>query len=166
MNTPLMDIAVPDGLAPMGLLAVTQEGEALGSSPASESGTQADGSPGPGGNQPPPTGGGFGQLFIFLPLIGLLIFMMIASGRKQKKEQRARQEMLASIRRFDRVQTVGGVIGTVQELTEDELVLRVDEDSGTRVRFSRSSVQQVLESKGVGSAAGEASEPQMASQGT
>jgi len=161
-----METYLEEAFGPVGVMAITQEGEALGSSPASESGTQADGAPGPGGPQPPPGGGGgFGQLFIFLPLIAILVFMMIASGRKQKKEQQARQQMLASIRRSDRVQTVGGVIGTVQDLTDNELVLRVDEESGTRVRFSRSAVQQVLESKGGEPSAGEPPEPTMATQG-
>lgn len=158
-----MDTLLHDAFGSAGLIAAAQEGEALGSSPASDSGTQADGAPG-SNNGPAPSGGGFGQLFIFLPLIALLIFMMIASSRKQKKEQAARQQMLASIKRSDRVQTVGGVIGSVQELSDSELVLRVDESSGTRVRFSRSAVQQILESKGGEGGPSEPAEPAIAGQ--
>jgi preprotein translocase subunit YajC len=39
---------------------------------------------------------------------------------------------------------VGGIIGTVVDLTSTEMVLRVDESSNTRIRFARSAVQQVL----------------------
>ena len=48
------------------------------------------------------------------------------------------------MKRGDRVQTVGGEIGTVVDLTESEMTLRVDETSNTRIRFARSAIQQVL----------------------
>jgi len=111
--------------------------------------------------QPPPAGGGGGPggggqgpqqfdfltlLFILLPVVFLL--MIFSSGRKQKREQKERQSMLDSLKRQDRVQTVGGVIGTVQEVRNDEVVLKVDETTNTRIRFSRTAIQQVLSSRG------------------
>ncbi|MEM0983248.1 MAG: preprotein translocase subunit YajC [Planctomycetota bacterium] len=142
------------------IFVLAQDGEALGSS----SGTQpAGGTTAPGGAAPTgPAGGGGGLLFIMLPFLGLMIWMMISQGRKAKKEQAARAEMLGSIKRFDSVQTVGGVIGTVQELSENRVVLKVD-DSGTRVTFSRSAVQQVLETKSAEIETVQ-QEPQMAGQ--
>lgn len=94
--------------------------------------------------QPSPTGG---MLFLLLPLV-LLVALMVFGSMSQRKEQRRRRELLASVQRNDRVQTIGGVIGTVAELTDDEIVLRVDEASNTRVRFARSAVQQVLRKAG------------------
>lgn len=89
------------------------------------------------------TGGGGNMTFFFLiiaMMIGLMLIMSM-SGRKQRKE---RDKMLSGVKRNDRVQTVGGVIGTVIELTDSEMVLRVDEASNTRIRFARSAIQQVL----------------------
>jgi preprotein translocase subunit YajC len=90
--------------------------------------------------------------FLWILMIGLavMIFTTSRAGRKQKKE---REALLASVKRNDRVQTVGGIIGSVIELTDTEMVLRVDESSNTRIRFSRSALQQVLrESKEPGRA--------------
>jgi preprotein translocase subunit YajC len=95
----------------------------------------------PPGTQAQP-GGGFGPIIwlILLMFIGLMLINSM-SGRRQRKE---REKMITAIKRNDRVQTVGGVIGTVVELTDSEMVLRVDETSNTRIRFARSAVQQVL----------------------
>jgi preprotein translocase subunit YajC len=53
--------------------------------------------------------------------------------------------MMASLKKQDKVQMIGGEIGTIAELTDDEVVLRVEEG---RIRFARSAVQAVLASKG------------------
>jgi len=67
--------------------------------------------------------------------------MTSMSGRKQKKQ---REQMLGSLKRNDKVLTSSGIIGTVADLTDHEMVLRVDEASNTRIRFARSAVQQIL----------------------
>jgi preprotein translocase subunit YajC len=103
----------------------------------------------PGTNQPlgqpgngASPGGGFGGLFwiVILMFVVLMLFTSM-SGRKQRRE---RDKLLGAVKRNDRVQTVGGVIGTVIELTDTEMVLRVDETSNTRIRFARSALQQIL----------------------
>jgi preprotein translocase subunit YajC len=50
----------------------------------------------------------------------------VLGGRKEKKKRAA---LMASLKKHDKVQTVGGIIGTVVELTAEEVVLRVDETS-------------------------------------
>lgn len=115
-----------------------------GASPA------GDGSAGqttaPGGQTPPPggtqqTGNPFG---LMLPLlIGLMFFMVISSMFSGKKEKKKRAELLNSLKKRDKVQTVGGIIGTITEVKGDEVVLRTE---GVRMRFSRSAIQQVLKS--------------------
>jgi preprotein translocase subunit YajC len=52
--------------------------------------------------------------------------------------------MVSAIKKHDRVQTIGGVIGSVVEIKPDYVVLKVDESSNTRITFARSAVQQVL----------------------
>jgi preprotein translocase subunit YajC len=99
---------------------------------------------------PPPTGGGgqqqptglFGPSFIWI-MLGMVAIMLIFSsgGRKQEKQRKA---MLATLKRNDRVQTIGGVLGTVIELNDHDVLLRVDEGSNTRIRFARSAIQQIL----------------------
>jgi preprotein translocase subunit YajC len=52
---------------------------------------------------------------------------------------------MSSIKKQDKVQMIGGIIGTVVEMSDDEIVLKVEEG---RIRFHKSSVQGVLQSKG------------------
>ncbi len=120
-------------------------------------GTAATGAPGgaatgaPG--SAPAAGGGAQQSPLFGPSFlliigGLFVFMILTQMMGGRKEKKKRAEMLAGIKRHDKVQTVGGIIGTVAEVRDDELVLRVDESSNTKIRFARSAVQQVLRASG------------------
>ncbi|MGH7131077.1 MAG: preprotein translocase subunit YajC [Phycisphaerales bacterium] len=101
-------------------------------------------------------GGGMGQLIIFLPIIALFGFMMWTSSRNQKKERQRREEMINAISTNDTVQTIGGIIGRVAEIKDDEIILRVDESTNTKMRFTKAAVQQVVHKSGGGNAASQA----------
>ncbi|MFN0131929.1 MAG: preprotein translocase subunit YajC [Phycisphaerales bacterium] len=91
-----------------------------------------------GGGSP----GGFGgMIWIMLAVMVLFVVMTSTAGRKEK---RRREAMLSALKRGDRVQTTGGIIGSIIELGDHEIVLRVDEASNTRIRFARAAVQQVV----------------------
>ena len=45
----------------------------------------------------------------------------------------------------DRVQTIGGILGKVVEAEETKVLLKVDESSNTKIWFSRSAIDRVLE---------------------
>lgn len=89
-----------------------------------------------------PAGGNpMGMLWIFALGMLLIVLMSTMTGRKQKKQ---REQLLVSLKRNDRILTSSGIIGTVVDLYDHELVLRVDETSNTRIRFAKSAVQQIL----------------------
>ena len=46
------------------------------------------------------------------------------------------------------MQTVGGIIGTVAEVKGDEVVVKIDESTNTKIRVVRSAIQQVLKKSG------------------
>lgn len=98
------------------------------------------GAGGAGGAKPQPQG--LGPIIWLLPLV--LLFFIIMSGSSQRKEKKRMQGLLSNLKKQDRVLTIGGLIGTVVELRDDEVVLKVDENANTRVRFTKSSIQQVL----------------------
>ncbi|VAX39929.1 hypothetical protein MNBD_PLANCTO03-1006, partial [hydrothermal vent metagenome] len=86
----------------------------------------------------------FNPLFIMLALVMVfMVFTTMMSGRREKKRT---AEMLASLKRGDRVLTLGGMIGTIHELREDSIVLRVDDVSGAKAHFTRGAIQRVLKS--------------------
>jgi preprotein translocase subunit YajC len=117
--------------------------------PGGPGATQAPGTSGPGtGGQ----GGGGGGMGFFLPLMLVMVVFLIMTSMAGRKEKKRRAAVLGGVKRGDRVQTVGGEIGTIVDLTETEMTLRVDEASNTRIRFARSALQQILkESKESGS---------------
>ena len=97
------------------------------------------------------TGGGtpatqpFGsQMFIMIGLLILLMFVFSMSGTRREKKKR--EALLNAIKKHDRVQTIGGVIGSVVEIKPEYVILKVDESSNTRITFARSAIQQVLSS--------------------
>jgi preprotein translocase subunit YajC len=73
--------------------------------------------------------------------------MILFSVFGQRKERKKREALLSSVKKHDRIRTIGGVIGSVVELNTDTVVLKVDESSNTRMTFGRDAVQQVLESE-------------------
>ncbi len=80
------------------------------------------------------------MLPLMLVFVVLMIFTM-GSGRKEKKRKAA---MLVSLQKNAKVQTAGGIMGTVVEVRDDEVVVKVDESSNTRMRFAKSAISTVL----------------------
>ena len=93
----------------------------------------------PGGSAQP--SGLFSSPLVFIVLCGMVVwFMMI---RPQSKEKKQRAAMLAAMKKNDRVVTIGGIVGTVLQVKEDEVTLKVDESSNTKITFLRSAIQSV-----------------------
>lgn len=85
--------------------------------------------------------------FFFIIVFGMLGLMIVTSMMGGRKEKKRKAELMSSIGKHTKVQTVGGIIGTVQEVTGDggsELIIMTDRASNTRIRVARSAVQQVL----------------------
>lgn len=83
-------------------------------------------------------------LIFWVPIILIFIFMLWTNSSAQRKERKKREEMLSTLRRHDRVQTIGGIIGSVVEVKDNEVVLKVDETNNVKLRFAKSSIQQVI----------------------
>jgi len=82
-----------------------------------------------------------------LPTIAMMVFLWIfLISRPQKREQQVRRDMLANVKKNDRVLTTGGIYGVVTSVQADanEVTLRIDETSNTKLRMTLSSVAQVL----------------------
>ena len=64
--------------------------------------------------------------------------------RGQRKDKKKVEDMLGNLKRNDRVLTIGGVLATVVDVRENEVVLKVDETSNVKMRFLRSAIKEVL----------------------
>lgn len=75
-------------------------------------------------------------------IIGVMYFFLF---RSKKNQQKKLTDMLENLKKGDRVQTIGGIRGAVVEVRDDEVVLKVDESSNSKVTFARSAIHKVLE---------------------
>lgn len=86
-----------------------------------------------------PGGDLFGMLFLILPMIAIMYFLI---WRPQQKRMKEHQEMVKNIRRGDNVVTAGGIIGKVSKVVDDHEVL-IETGEGTKLRLMRNSVSEV-----------------------
>lgn len=104
----------------------------------------------PAGDETPPakpTGIFGGSMFwvVMLGMIVLWIFLLGGGSRKQKKRQAA---LLAGMTKGSKVVTIGGIKGSVVEVRDDEVLVKVDESANTRLRFSKDAIRSVAEASG------------------
>lgn len=85
--------------------------------------------------------------FFLLMMLFLLVMIVVMFGG-QRKEKKKRAAMLDALAKGDKIQTVGGILGTIVEVRDQEIVVKVDENTNSRLRFARSSVQSIVEEKG------------------
>jgi preprotein translocase subunit YajC len=87
-------------------------------------------------------------LWTFLPyilIIGLWFYLLLI--RPQQKQEKVRRAMMDALKKNDRVLTSAGIYGTVVSVDTDtdRVVVRVDDDRGVKLVFSRASIARVLE---------------------
>lgn len=77
---------------------------------------------------------------------GVFILYQVLIGGPQRSIERKRQEMLKALKKNDRVMTSSGIYATVVSVDGDgdRVVLRVDDDKGVKMEFSRAAISQVL----------------------
>ena len=87
----------------------------------------------------PQSGGGFAavlpQLVPIVLVLGIFFFLVI---RPQQRERRNREQMLAAIKKGDRVVTSGGLIGTIVGVTDRRVTLKLGDS--VRVECLRSAI--------------------------
>jgi len=95
---------------------------------------------------PPADAGPGAQLFTFLPFILIIVLFYFLMIRPQKREQSRRQIMLDGVKKNDRVVTIGGIYGVVMNVQResDEVTLKVDEATNTKLRITLSSIARVV----------------------
>ena len=84
------------------------------------------------------------QMMKFAPFILIFIVMYLLMFRGPKKKQQEHQKMVSSLAKNDRVRTIGGIFGTVLDVRDNEVVLKIDESTNTKMRVSPSAIATVL----------------------
>ena len=79
-----------------------------------------------------------GMLNYILPIVMIfLVVMMFSAPRKQKKE---RKKLEQSLEKNDRILTIGGIYGTIVDIKDDEVTVKVDESNNTKIKMTRSAI--------------------------
>jgi preprotein translocase subunit YajC len=75
-------------------------------------------------------------MLVFLVVIfAMFYFLMIRPQRKRQKEQEA---MMQGLQKGDKVITAGGIYGTIESISDDSVVIKIE--SGTTIRVNKGSV--------------------------
>ncbi len=135
--------------APAGAAAGEVKGEDLGT------GSEVTTGPAAGGaatrpvesqptTQPKKRGLWEGNTMLFVMLGGVFL-LYIFMGRSKRKQATKRKAMLSSLKKGAKVTTIGGIVGTVVEVRDDEVVVKVDETNNSRLRLARWAIRGVGE---------------------
>src|ERR671925_299326 len=89
-------------------------------------------------------GGGSGDFLVQLfPLILIFVVFYFLLIRPQQQKMKAQREMLAGVKRGDRVVTGGGIIGLVTKVISDNEV-QVELAEGVRVRIIKQTITDIV----------------------
>ncbi|MFP4013494.1 MAG: preprotein translocase subunit YajC [Chitinispirillaceae bacterium] len=91
--------------------------------------------------QPSPFGGNF--IFIMIAMFVIIYFLMI---RPEQKKQKERQKMLSALKKGDKVLTIGGIMGVIQNVKDSTYSIKIGEN--TVVEVTKSAVSSVLTAEG------------------
>ncbi len=85
--------------------------------------------------QSPLGGGNMNMLIMMVLIIGVTYFFMI---RPQQKKQKEINQFRESLKKGDKIVTIGGIYGVVVEIKETYLLIEVD--SNVKIRVDKSSI--------------------------
>ena len=71
-----------------------------------------------------------------------IVYLMILMPKS--REDKRRRKMLSELKRGDRVVTTGGMLASVIDVRDSEVVLKVDESANVKARFTRAAIAAVI----------------------
>lgn len=84
-------------------------------------------------------GGGMSGIIMMAVIFAIFYFIMIRPQQKKLKEHR---KMVDELKKGDRIVTAGGIYGTVENLSDTTLTVKIAE--GVKIKITRTSVGTVV----------------------
>lgn len=84
--------------------------------------------------------GGSSFFFMLIAIFAIFYFLMI---RPESKRRKQRQQMIDSLKRHDKIVTIGGLHAEVLDVHDDKVVAKIAE--GVKVEIAKSAVSAVRE---------------------
>lgn len=83
-----------------------------------------------------------GTLEMFLPFVVIFAIFYFLIIRPQVKKQKDHQKFVTELKKGDEVLTNGGILGTIEGLTDQFITLEISE--GVRIRILRSQISTTM----------------------
>ena len=98
------------------------------------------------GENPPADNGskestGPSPIILIIIMMVVMYFMLFRGPQKKQKQHR---QMLDNLKKNDRIRTIGGIIGTVVDVRDDEVLVKIDESNNTKMKFVRQAINTVI----------------------
>ncbi len=77
---------------------------------------------------------------LFFPFILVFVIMYFLIWRPQQKQRKELQQTLEALKKGDRVETIGGIIGTIAGIQKDYVVLKVGDNDNTKMEVLKSAI--------------------------
>ncbi|MBN1154206.1 preprotein translocase subunit YajC [candidate division KSB1 bacterium] len=79
---------------------------------------------------------------MFLPIILIFLIMYFLIFRPQMKRQKEQKKMIESVKKGDKIITIGGIFGTVVGVKDNSVILKVSEN--TKIELARTSIARII----------------------
>ncbi len=80
----------------------------------------------------------------FLPIVLMFVLFYFLLIRPQKKRQNSVQQMQNSLKKGDKIVTIGGMHGTIDAIDESKIIIKSPD--GSKLTFDRQAIREVTES--------------------
>ena len=93
-----------------------------------------------------PTTGGEPPSLLKGPMVPLLLGVAVLYFfvfRAKRNQDKARTQQLEKLKPGQRVQTIGGMLGTITQVNDKEITVKVDETNNVKIKFTRNAIHRV-----------------------
>lgn len=125
-------LAQIDGNEGISSMDVPEEGQSITTAPGDANETTTPGQQ---------TQTGFPSYFILLALMLVMVFVLFRTPQKQKQQ---RKKLEKSLKKNDKVLTIGGIMGTIVDIKDNEITLKIDESNNTKIKVLPSAIGRNL----------------------
>lgn len=81
-----------------------------------------------------------GSMSFIIMIVLMFVIMWAFMIRPQRKQQKELEKFRNELKRGDKIVTIGGIFGTIAEIHETDVLIRVDGE--TKLRVSKNAIQK------------------------
>lgn len=82
---------------------------------------------------------------VMMGVIFVVMYLIIFRGPKKKQQKHTK--MVKSLSKNDRIRTIGGIFGTVIDVKDNELTIKIDESTNTKIKVTPGAIAEVISDK-------------------